>query len=107
MFSTIQNLTHYIPRIIYGNSELSFGEDIWVMHIQGVGQGNGAGPQNWAAVSTPILNMLRKEGYGVFFKCALSSDTLQFVGYPFVDDVDLCVSSDEELQMFSAKCRPP
>jgi hypothetical protein len=57
MFTTIQNLKHYVCTI-YGDSLLSFGGTIWTVPIQGVGQGNGAGPQIWAVVSTPVLDML-------------------------------------------------
>ena len=61
MFTTIQRLDHYI-RTVYGDSKLSFSGKLWTVPIQGVGQGNGAGPQIWAVVSTPVLNMLRAEG---------------------------------------------
>jgi hypothetical protein len=57
MFSTIQCLNHCI-RTIYGDSELSFTGELWTVPIQGVGQGNGAGPQIWALVSTPVLDLL-------------------------------------------------
>jgi len=57
--------------------------------VAGIGQGNGARPQIWAVVSTPILNLLRQEGYGVAFKAAISSDQIQFVRYSFVDNMDL------------------
>jgi hypothetical protein len=65
--------------------------------MEGVGQGNGAGPKIWAAVSTPVLHMLRQEGYAAFFKTALSGDGLSFVGYTyaFVEDIDLCVASTQ------------
>jgi hypothetical protein len=91
MFSTIQNLNHYI-RTIFGNSTILFGGDLWVVLVQRVGQGNGAGPLIWALVSTPVLNMLQAEDHGAFFKAALSGDVLSFVGYSFVDDTDLIVA---------------
>ena len=66
MLTTIENLNHYI-RTIYGNSTLSFGGSLWVIAVQGIGQGNGGGPTMWALVSTPVLNMLQAEGHGAFF----------------------------------------
>jgi hypothetical protein len=66
MFSTIQCLNYYI-RTIYGDSELSFTYELWTVPIQGMGQGNGAGPQIWALVSTPVLDLLRA-AYGAFSK---------------------------------------
>jgi len=92
MFTTIQNLKHHI-RTAYGDSELYFGGELWTIPVQGVGQGNGAGPQIWAVVSTPVLNMLRAEGHGAFFKAAISGDDISFVGYAFVDDTDLVSTS--------------
>ena len=99
MFTTIQNLDHYI-RTVYGNSELSFSGKLWTVPIQGVGQGNGAGPQIWAVVSTPVLNMLRAEGYGAFFEASISHEKMSFVGYAFVDDTDLVVTAKKESDTF-------
>jgi hypothetical protein len=98
MFSTIQCLNHYI-RTIYGDSELSFTGELWTVPIQGVGQGNGAGPQIWALVSTPVLD-LRAEGYGAFFKAVISGQEIHFVGYGFVDDVDLIVTAKSSTESF-------
>jgi hypothetical protein len=92
MFTTIQNLHHSI-RTVYGDSALTFTGQLWTVPIQGVGHGNGAGPQIWAVVSTPVLNMLRHEGYGAYFRTAITGTTISFVGYAFVDDTDLCITS--------------
>jgi len=89
MFQTIQNMQHFV-RTSYGDSAASFGGTKWTVPIHGVGQGNGAGPAIWAAVSTPVLNMMRDEGYGTFFTTAITAEDIQFVGYAFVDDTDLC-----------------
>ena len=93
MFTTIQNLKHHI-RTVYGDSGIKFGGKLWVVPVQGIGQGNGAGPTMWALVSTPVLNMLRAEGCGAFFRAAITGDEIRFVGYAFVDDTDLFASSD-------------
>ena len=61
-----------------------------------MGQGNGAGPQIWAVVSTPVLNMLREEGYGAFFEASISGERLTFVGYAFVDDTDLVTNLENQ-----------
>lgn len=47
------------------------------------------GPHNWAAVSTPVLDMMRKEGHIATFKSALTGCVTSFVSYSFVDDTDL------------------
>lgn len=88
MFTTIQMMEHRI-RTVFGDSEIGFSGKLWAVPIQGVGQGNGAGPQIWALVSTPVLNMLREEGFGAAFEASISGDRIHFVGYAFVDDTDL------------------
>jgi len=40
-------------------------------------------------VSIPILDMHWEVGYGAFFKLAMNSTRVYFVGYSFVDDTDL------------------
>ena len=87
LFSTIQRLRRH-ARTIYRNSNISFTGELWVVPIQGVGQGNGAGPACWALISTPILNMIRKEGAQVAFRVVPGQDKVSFVGYAFVDDFD-------------------
>jgi hypothetical protein len=88
MFNTIQKLEHHVCTI-YGESKVKF-----VQHgstpIQGVGQGNGAGPQIWALVSMPVLNMLQESsGLGATFLSPLSRKTTTLVGFAFVDNTDL------------------
>jgi len=92
MFTTLQNLQQYVWTL-YGNSTMWVGTEIWVVPVAGIGQGNGAGPQIWAVVSTPILNLLRQEGYGAALQASVSGDLIQFIGYSFVDDPDLIQTS--------------
>jgi hypothetical protein len=89
MFTTLQNMDHFV-RSSFGISEQSFNaKDVNEVAIQGIGQGNGAGPQIWAAVSTVLLNVLRAEELGSVFSTPISRSTFQFAGYAFVDDTDL------------------
>jgi hypothetical protein len=96
MFSTIQSLHHHI-RTVHGTSSRSFSGKDWAIPIHGVGQGNGAGPQVWAILSTPLFDMVRSEGGGSIFVSSLSQRSLQFVGFAFVDDTDLVVSNCNNL----------
>jgi hypothetical protein len=57
--------------------------------MHGIGQGNGAGPAIWAVLSTPLLNILRKRGFGCEFIAPISQLRFSFSGYSFVDDTDL------------------
>jgi hypothetical protein len=88
MFETLQNLRHHV-RSQYGDSKLLYDAKQGDVPIQGLGQGNGAGPAIWALISTPVLNMLRTHGYGIKITSCISGDYLHFVGYCFVDDTDL------------------
>jgi hypothetical protein len=94
MFSTIQQLQHHV-RTAFGDSEVFLKANSGHIPIQGVGQGNGAGPQIWALVSTPIFNMLRSMGFGMKLLSPISRMHLFLVGFGFVDDTDLAISSDD------------
>ena len=100
MFTTLQGMTHTV-KTIYGQSEQSFGGDLYAVQYephdfdslhqppQGLGQGNGNGPQTWAVVSTPVLEMMRTAGHGASFKLAISGGEIRLVGFAFVDDSDV------------------
>jgi hypothetical protein len=94
MFETLQNLRHHV-RSQHGDSERFYNANQGSCPIQGLGQGNGAGPTIWALISTPVLNMLRTHGFGIKITSCLSGDYLHFVGYSFVDDTDLVEFPDE------------
>jgi Reverse transcriptase (RNA-dependent DNA polymerase) len=87
MFETLQQLRHHV-RTRYGDSTASYNAALDIP-IQGLGQGNGAGPTIWALISTPVLNLLRTHGFGIRITSCISGDFLHFVGYCFVDDTDL------------------
>ena len=99
MFTTIQNLEHRI-RTVYGDSDTGFTGKLFTVPIQGVGQGNGAGPQIWAVVSTPIFDMLRSMGFGAHFQATISQEQLHFVGFAIVDDADLVQTTMTNTQSF-------
>jgi hypothetical protein len=99
MFSTLQNLKHTI-RCAYGTSTNLYGDERWIVPMQGVYQGNGARPVIWAVVSSPVLQILRKEGYGAFFKASISGTDIRLVGYAFVDDTDLIQTSKHSSDTF-------
>ena len=93
MFQSLQNMRHHI-RTGYGVSTSSYGKSLQQgKPVQGSGQGNGASPSIWVLMSTPLLNMMRKENYGAHFISPLSKEKTHFVGCSFVDDTDLVYSS--------------
>jgi hypothetical protein len=101
MFSTIQQLKHH-TKTVFGESSKGY-RPMGHIPIQGVGQGNGAGPQIWALVSTPILNMLRTNGLGAHFRSAITHQEILLAGYAFVDDTDLVSSSPDGTAISTVK----
>jgi len=72
MFTTLQNLHHHVCTLC-SDSKVWGSTEIWGVPVSGMGQGNGAGPQMWAVVSTPILNLLQQEGYIAAFKASITN----------------------------------
>jgi hypothetical protein len=91
VFTTLHDL-HHTVRTIYGDSNSGYGGTLWAVPYSGVGQGNGAGPAIWEAVSTPVLKMMKYEGFGFMYKTSIEGEQLHFVGYIFVDDTDIIQS---------------
>ena len=59
MFETIQEMKFY-TRTVHGVSEKTFGgaETGYISKPNGLGQGNGVGPQIWNAVSSKMFKVL-------------------------------------------------
>jgi hypothetical protein len=91
VFTTLQNL-HYTVRTIYGDSRSGYGGTLWAVPYSGGGQGNRAGPVIWAVVNTPVLKMLKYEGFGFMYKTIIEGEKLHFVGYSYVDDAGIIQS---------------
>jgi hypothetical protein len=77
---------------IYGDSESGYGGTLWAVPYSGVGQGNRAGPAIWAVVITPVLKMMKDEGFGFMYKTSMQGKRLHFMGYRFVDDINIIQS---------------
>jgi hypothetical protein len=78
-FTLIQNLEHTICTA-YSDSDKTYGGELWVIPMQGVYQGNGGGPTIWAVVSSPLLQIMKEEGFGTFFKASITNDSIRLVG---------------------------
>jgi hypothetical protein len=78
MLGTLQQMQHYV-KTAYGTSSTSYG--CIQIPLQGVLQGNGAGPAIWMLMSIPLIQMLRTQGFG-FRSCNLLTDeTYYFACY--------------------------
>jgi len=105
MVTTLAQLQHHV-RSAYGNSTCAQGQTEWMEPVAGIGQGNGAGPQIWAAVSAPLFTILRQEGFVATVICAISLQNHALGGFAFVDNTDLIVTdpSNNE-QKVAEKCK--
>jgi hypothetical protein len=96
-FTLIKNLEHEI-RTVYSDSDKTYGGKLWVIPMQGVYQGNGGRPIIWAVVSSPLLQIIEEEGFGMFFKASITNDTIWLVGFAFVDNIDLIQTGTDSLE---------
>lgn len=101
MFRVLQGMAHTV-RTGFGDSELTYSSN---SHdpFQGVGQGNGAGPAIWAAVSAPLFRYMDSRQKGVSFVSPLSGEKFSVSCLAFVDDTDLIagagsVALDEDIR---------
>ena len=101
---TLSNLRHHI-QTSYGDSPQSQGQINWLELVTGIGQGNGAGPQIWAAVSLPLFNIIRLEGFVAHFIRAISKEQRSLAGFAFVDNTNLIVTADHRARKLSTKCK--
>ena len=86
MLGILRGMRHKI-RTAYGDSEETYGgEEDDDQH--GASQGNGAGPAIWALVSSPLLEILRKNGYGAKLLSPIKKEFFHLCGFAFVDDTD-------------------
>lgn len=95
MFQTIQQCQHYI-RTAYGDSQQSYGgQGKYKLPPMGAGQGNGAGPQMWAVLSSVLFLAMHMEGLSTKFCQKMTKKFLSIVGFMYVDDMDLIRIRDD------------
>ena len=92
MFGTLQDIEHYVATA-YGISDQGYGAV--EIPLQGIGQGNGAGPSIWLLITIPLINMLRDGGYGFRSTTPITGSAYRFVCYTFVDDTDTVHSTSD------------
>jgi hypothetical protein len=88
MLLTIQLMKFHI-RTAYGDSDSYFSSTPGRLPLQGICQGNGAGPSFWYAVSIVLVILLHHKGHGAKYRSALSNEITVIAGLLFVDDTDL------------------
>jgi hypothetical protein len=93
MFKVLQEVTYKI-RTSYGDSTKTCNSPR-LTPFQGVGQGNGAGPAIWVAISMVIIQMLYTAGFGLTLNSAVSGTLMAIACFAFVDDTDVIHSKDD------------
>jgi len=92
MVLTIHGMQHHVQST-YRDLVQSQGHKQWTQPLVGIGQGNGSGPHIWAAVSTPLFQILMKEGFIAQVICSMSQHHRTLAGFGFVNDIDLCINN--------------
>jgi len=95
MLSMIHGMNHHI-QTAFGDSSKSAGRTTWKSPITGIGQGNGAGPSIWVAVSSPMFDIMRQDGFYALLTGAISKLQRKISGFAFVDDTDLCITHESD-----------
>ncbi|CAJ1969840.1 unnamed protein product [Cylindrotheca closterium] len=92
MFDILAKAKHRV-RTGFGDSARTFGPTGDVP-FQGCGQGNGAGPCIWVAISTILIDAMEAEGFGYKSRTALTNKEFFALCFCFVDDTDVMESND-------------
>ena len=96
MCASLQGMLHVI-RTAFGDSKESYGGEDWgeyLLPCMGIFQGNKAGPQIWAIISSTIFGALREHNFGVKFCTSISKLTFRLCGFAYVDDSDLIADGE-------------
>jgi hypothetical protein len=84
-------MKHYV-QTIFGDSKHYYRGEKWESEEgilpHGNGQGNGNGPSLWSCISSPLLNILREEGFGITFETPMTHQVLRLSAVGFMDDMD-------------------
>ena len=86
MFETLQNL-EVVIRTAFGDSARSYKRNGGIPD-QGLAQGNGSGPQAFVALSSSMMDVMKKDGHGAQITAPISGDTSRTAVEIYVDDAD-------------------
>ena len=87
--TTLVNMKIYI-KTAHGVSNVNYGGPKWNIWPHGIGQGNGYGPAIWVFISSPLLKIMRYNGYGTSIHSPITKEKMQMAGFSFMDDTDQC-----------------
>ena len=82
--STIQQATHYV-RTAFGDSTIGY-SGTKVYPLQGFPQGHGMGPCGFQQITTPQINIARKNNAGFYHTSPISKEEIHITALVFFDD---------------------
>jgi len=88
---TLQAMTHHV-RMALRDSKMNVSQKQWDNPVAGIAQGNLAGPQIWAAVTTLLFELMHADGFVSTICCMISQYTKALTRFAFVDNTYLCIS---------------
>jgi len=91
LLSPLQKARHH-TRTAFGDSTTYFQG----RNLQGAGQGNTGAAPYWTAVSTVMIEMMKKRGLFASFKSPLEDEEILLALLAFVDDTELFITDDED-----------
>lgn len=94
LINSLQNSTNII-RTAHDDSDLSH-KSTPVQPYHGTGQGSGASPAVWCAITIAIIEALLQERIGTFLTLAISLQLIRIPAILFVDDTDFIVTGDSD-----------
>jgi hypothetical protein len=86
MMSTLLQAWHHVITA-YGESSRRYQGTLHL--LQGVEQGNGAGPAIWAVISAVLFGVMRDQDFGLNLVTSLTMTAIVIAGFAFVDDANL------------------
>ena len=87
MFSVLQTMKWYL-KTAFGQSETAFCGTL-DDPLMGFGQGNGASPPGFLAVSILLIEVYRRQCHGAQFTPGLAQDAFTIAAVIYVDDSNL------------------
>ena len=89
MLGSIQ-LMKFFLRTGWGESSQYIGGEVHRI-LHGLCQGNGAAPAGWLVLSSVLVRILKRLGFGTKMNAPISRVVLDIIGVLYVDDTDLMI----------------
>ena len=89
MLRSIQ-LMKFFLRTGWGESSRFIGGDVYRI-LHGLCQGNGAAPAAWLVLSSVLVRILKRQGFGTRMRTPITREMLDIMGVLYVDDTDLMI----------------